>query len=49
MNHPIWFLDPDNKAKLVPASFSYERKINFSLESVIVITVTIYLPYKETN
>ena len=47
MNHPIWFLDRDDKAKLVPASFSYERKINFSL--VIVITVTIYLPYKETN
>ena len=23
MNHPIMFLDWDNKAKLVPASFSY--------------------------
>ena len=23
MNHPIMFLDGDNKAKLVPASFSY--------------------------
>ena len=23
MNHPIMFLDRDNKGKLVPASFSY--------------------------
>ena len=23
MNYPIMFLDPDNKGKLVPASFSY--------------------------
>ena len=35
MNHPIMFLDRDNKRKLVPASFSYffrtlERKINFN-------------------
>ena len=36
MNHPIMFLDRDNKTKLVPASFSYflelnERKMNFNL------------------
>ena len=30
-------LDRDNKTKLVPASFCYERKVNYSLKSVIVI------------
>ena len=35
MNHPVMFPKRDNKAKLVPTSFSfflelYERKINFS-------------------
>ena len=45
MNHPIMFLDEDNRTKLVPAS----RKINFSVKSVIVITVIISLHYKETN
>ena len=54
MSYPIMFLDRDNKAKLVRASFSYflepyERKINFVLKSVIVITVIIFLDYKETN
>ena len=52
MNHPIMLLDRDNKKKLVPASFernSYERKIDFSLKCVIVITVIISLHYKETN
>ena len=54
MNYPIMILDRDNKTKLLPASFSYflelyKRKINFSLKSVIVITVIISLHYKETN
>ena len=44
MNHRIMFLDRDNKTKLVSASFSYfsepyEKKINFVLTSVMVITV----------
>ena len=42
MNHPIMFLDRDNKTKLVTTPFSYnfyERKI----------TVTISHLYKETN
>ena len=43
MNHPIIFLDRDNKTKLVPASFSFflenscGRKININLKRVIVI------------
>ena len=55
MNHPIMFLDRDNKTKLVPASFTYfififyEKKINFSLKNVLVIIVIIFLHYKETN
>ena len=55
MNHPIVFLNQGNKTKLVPAFFffpfenSYERKIDFSLKCVIVITVIISLHYKETN
>ena len=54
VNHRIMFFDQDNKTKLVPV-FSlifqkfYERKINFSLKSVIDITVTISLHSKETN
>ena len=36
MNHPINFLERDNKAKLVADSF-YKRKINFTLKSVIII------------
>ena len=37
MSYLMMFLDKDNEAKLVPASFltfwnSYERKINFSLK-----------------
>ena len=53
MNYSIWFLDQDDKTKLVPASFltfynSYVRKIDFSLKSVIVITIMISL-HKETN
>ena len=44
MDHPIMFLDGDNKTKLMLPSFSYfqnsyERKIDFSLKSVTVITV----------
>ena len=27
MNHPIMFLDLDNKEKLVPASFSYASEL----------------------
>ena len=55
MSHPIMFLDRDNQAKLVPAYFSYflelllEKNLNFILKSVIVITVIIFLDYKETN
>ena len=54
VNHRIMFFDQDNKTKLVPV-FSlifqkfYERKINFSLKSVIDITVIISLHNKETN
>ena len=29
MNHPIMFLDQDNKMKLVPASFSYFLELLF--------------------
>ena len=46
MNHPIMFLDRDNKTKLVPTLIR-EKKI--SLKSVIVLTVIISLYYKETN
>ena len=50
MNHPIMFLDRDNKAKLVPASFSYFLELLWEKnKSVIVITVIISLHYKETN
>ena len=54
MNHPIIFLDQNNKTKLVPAFFrtfqnSYEKKISFSLKTVMVITVIISLNYKKTN
>ena len=51
MNHPIMFVDCENKTKLVPTYYSYflERKISFNLKSGIVITVTIVLHYKETN
>ena len=48
------FLDRGNKMNLVPASFSYclellREKNKSSLKSVIIITVTISLHYKETN
>ena len=41
MNHPVMFLDRDNKTKLVMVLFltfqkSYERKITFSIKSVII-------------
>ena len=54
MNHPIMFLDRNDKMKLVPVFFltfknSYEREMNFSLKRVIVITAIISLHYKETN
>ena len=54
MKHPIMFLDRDNKTKLVPASFSYflellDRKINFSLKSIMFVSAIISLHYKETN
>ena len=55
MNHPVMFLDRDNKMNLVAASFSYflkllyEGKINFSLKSIMVITVLMSLHDKETN
>ena len=38
MNHPIMFLDRDNKTKLMPASFSCERKRSFNLKIVIAIS-----------
>ena len=52
MNH--LFLDQENKAKAVPASFSYFtelfwEKSKFSSKSVIVTTIIISLHYKETN
>ena len=42
MNHPILFVDRDNKTKLVPASFSCflelsSEKIKISLKTVIAI------------
>ena len=42
MNHPIMFLDRENKTTLVPASFFYflelyERKVYFNVKSVVVI------------
>ena len=46
MNHPIIFLDWDNKTKLVPASFSYilkflwEKQI-LAFKSEITITIII--------
>ena len=51
------FLDRHSKTKLVPASCSYFleflREKNeffyFSLQRVIVLTVIIFLHYKETN
>ena len=54
MNYEIVFLNRDNKTKLVSAAFftfykPYERKIDFSLKSVIVATVIISLHYKETD
>ena len=51
MNHPIMFLDRDNKAKLVSASFSYsyERKKKLTEKCVTVIAVKISLHCKETN
>ena len=55
MNHPIMFLDRVIKIKLVPAIFFllfknyYERKIIFSLKSVIVIIAIMSLHFKETN
>ena len=54
MNHPIMFLDRDNRTKLLPASFSYflelmREKYILVKKSVIVITVIISLHYKETN
>ena len=54
MNHPIMFLDRDNKMKLVSATFSYFlelrwEKNKFLLKSVVVIKVIISLHYKETN
>ena len=41
MNHPIMFLDQDNKRKLVPASLAKK--------CVMVITAIISLHYKQTN
>ena len=40
MNHPIKFLDQDNKMKLVPASFSHFLELllgKHNLKSVVVI------------
>ena len=53
-NHSIMFFDRDNETMVVPASLSYflellERKINFSLRSVIDIPVTIFKYYEEAN
>ena len=39
-------LDQNNETKLVPASFSYFLKVNFSLKSVIGITAMISLHVK---
>ena len=46
MNHGIMFLNKDNKKNLLPDFFFffffqnfYERKISFTLQSVIVITI----------
>ena len=54
MNHPIMVLDRDNKTKSMPAFFSYFLELiwdknNFSLKSVLVITVVVSLHYKESN
>ena len=55
MNHPIMFLDRQNKAKLVLASFSYVleflrgKNTFFNFKRVIVIIVTISLYYKKAN
>ena len=46
INHWIKFIERQNKTKFIPTSFPYflellwEKKINFSLKSVIVIAVT---------
>ena len=44
MNHPVMFLDRDNKTKLVSASFFtfqnfYERKIKFNLKIAVLISL----------
>ena len=54
MNHPILFLDRDNKTKLVPPSFfllfrTFTREKKYNSKNVTVATVTISLCYKETN
>ena len=48
------FLDRNNEGKLMPASFSYflttyERKQILAKKGVIVITVIIFVHYKETK
>ena len=48
MNHPIMFLDRDNKTKFVPAPFSYfldsyERKTNFNKKKTKLIERNIYI------
>ena len=52
MNHPIMFLDRENKKKLVPVSFFYElkkKKKKISQKMCHISTITISLLYKETN
>ena len=55
MNHPIIFLDRANKGKLVPASFYLffrtlaREKLTLAKKCVIVVTVIIFLHYRETN
>ena len=54
MNHPTFFLDRDNKTKLVPASFPGllelpREKTGFSLKSVVIMTVIIFLHCSKTN